>query len=64
MEEATELASNSKINIKVKTLTNEVYELTVTPEIRVIELKKQIEDVTQLSIADHAHSYQQAATDF
>ena len=43
MEEASERKVNTPINIKVKTLTNEVYELEVAPEILVIELKKRIE---------------------
>ena len=43
MEEVSERKANTPINIKVKTLTNEVYELEVAPEILVIELKKRIE---------------------
>lgn len=42
MEEASERATGATISLKVKTLTNEVYELTAVPEMRVIEFKKLI----------------------
>lgn len=64
MEEATDGTTSTLISIKVKTLTNEVYELRVAPEIRVVELKKQIEEVLPRSIEGHAHTNRQATANF